>query len=157
VPLAASLFFPIASAIVHKSVVVRFRIHNGTPKMSKRLSALAFGLAIFLTSSLAQAQFGGIQIQVGGYGSGVRVGSYGYGNGYYGNGYYGNGYYGGNGYGNGFASPYYSNYSSRYGSYPSGYYNNGFGYHTYPTYGYGYSSPRYYAAPVRSYAVRRYR
>ena len=119
--------------------------------MFRRISSIAaLGATIVLTSSLAQAQFGGVQVQVGGYGTGVRIGNLGYGNGYYG------GY--GNGYGNGFVYPSYGNYGSRYGSYSnSGYYNNGFGYNTYPNAGYTYLAPRYYSAPIRSYPVRRYR
>ena len=112
--------------------------------MIQKLSvSAAFGLALLLTCSAAQAQFGGVQVQVGGYGSGVRVGNFAY----------GNGYYGGYGYGNGFATPYYSNYGNYYNRY-----NNGFGNNAYPTYGYGYVAPRYYA-PVRTYQVpvRRYR
>jgi hypothetical protein len=123
---------------------------KGTHVMIQKLSiSAALGMALFFCSSSAQAQFGGVQVQVGGYGSGVRIGNFGYGNGSY-NGYgYGNRGYG---YGNGFASPYYSNYGSRYGAY-----NNGFRYNSNPSYGYGYAAPRYYAAPIRTYPMRRYR
>lgn len=110
---------------------------------------------------LAQAQFGGLQVQVGGYGSGVRIGGMGYGNNYYGNSYgYGNGYgnrYGsGYGYGNGYGNSYHSSY----GNYrqPGTIYLNGgnsFGYRSYPNYSYGAS--RYYSPPVRRYAQRRFR
>ena len=119
--------------------------------MIQRLSiSAALSAAIFLTCSSAQAQFGGVQVQVGGYGSGVRIGNLSYGNGFYG------GY--GNGYGNGFFNPSYGNYGSQYGNYSNGgYYNNGFGYNNYPNAGYRYVAPRYYAAPIRSYPMRRYR
>lgn len=46
-------------------------------------------VAIVLSSRVGYSQFGGVQVQVGGYGTGVRVGNFGYGNGYYGG--YGNG------------------------------------------------------------------
>ncbi len=120
--------------------------------MNRFSIAVVFGTSVFLYSNLAQAQFGGVQVRVGGYGTGVRVGNFSYGNGLYGN--YGNGY----GYGNGFANPYYGNYSSGYGSYQNrGYYNNGFGYNNYPNAGYRYVAPQYYSVPTRSYPIRRYR
>ncbi len=125
--------------------------------MFRQLSVTAaLSAAIFLTGSLAHGQFGGVQVQVGGYGSGVRIGNFGYGNGY------GNSYY--NGYGNGFGNQYYGNYGSRYGNYGNGYSNN-YGYNNYGYNGYGYvpnsgyvvQSPRYYSVPSRTYSVRRYR
>lgn len=119
--------------------------------MIQRLSiSAALSAAIFLICSPVQAQFGGVQVQVGGYGTGVRIGNLGYGNGFYG----GNGY----GNGNGYFNPSYGNYGSQYGSYSNlGYSRNGFGYNKYPNAGYRYVSPGYYAAPNRSYPTRRYR
>ncbi len=122
--------------------------------MFRKLSVTAaLSAAIFLTSSLAHGQFGGVQVQVGGYGSGVRIGNFGYGNGY------GNSYY--NGYGNGFGNQYNGNYGSRYGNFGNGYSNyygnNGYGYGYVPNAGYVVQSPRYYSFPSRSYPVRRYR
>ncbi len=106
--------------------------------------------AFALSSSEVYSQFGGVQVQLGGYGSGVRIGNFGYGNGYYG------------GYGNGFGNTYYGNngnygYGSRFGNYSNGYYNNSYGYNSYPNAGYGYAAPRLYSAPVRVYSGRRYR
>ena len=128
--------------------------HNAKEfSMIQRLSiSAALSAAIFFTCNSAQAQFGGVQVQVGGYGTGVRIGNLGYSNGLYGG--YGNGY--GNGYG--YANPYNGNYGSQYGNYSNGgYYNNGYGYNNYPNAGYTYVAPRYYAAPIRSYPMRRYR
>ena len=109
------------------------------------LVTAALTAAFVLSSTEAYSQFGGVQVQVGGYGTGVRIGNSGYGNGYYG------GY--GNGYRNGFGNTYYGNY----GNYGYGNYNNGFGYNNYPNYGYRYAAPRVYSAPIRSYPGRRYR
>ena len=118
----------------------------------KILVTAALGAAFVLSTNAAHSQFGGVQVQVGGYGSGVRIGNFGY----------GNGYYGANGYGNGFGNSYYGNYGnngygSRYGNYSNGYYNNGFGYNNYSNSGYTYLAPRVYSAPLRSYPGRRYR
>jgi hypothetical protein len=119
--------------------------------MLKRIVfAVALSVAFVLSSSLTHAQFGGVQVQVGGYGSGVRLGSYGYGNGYYG------------GYGGGFANPYYGDqYLRNYGGFNNyrsgGYYGNGFRYNSYPGLNYGYPASRVYAAPLRGVAVRRFR
>jgi hypothetical protein len=108
------------------------------------LITVAIGTALLLSSRNAYSQFGGVQLQIGGYGNGGRIGNLSYGNGFYGNGY-GNPYYGNYGYG------------SRYGNYSNGYYNNGFGYNNYPNSGYRYTSPRVYSSPMRSYSGRRYR
>lgn len=108
------------------------------------LVTAALAAAFVLSSTEAYSQFGGVQVQVGGYGTGVRVGNLVYGNGYYG------------GYGNGFGNTYYGNYGN-YGNYSNGYYNNGLGYNNYPNYGYRYVAPRVYTAPIRSYAGRRFR
>ena len=114
------------------------------------LVSTAFFAAVVLSNSIGYAQFGGVQVQVGGYGTGVRVGNFTYGNGYaggYGNGY-GNQYYGNNGvYG----------YGRRYGNYSSGYNGNGFGYNGYATPSFRYAAPRIYSGPVLSYPSRRYR
>ncbi len=116
--------------------------------MFRKLSlTAALSAAIFLTSGLAHGQFGGLQLQVGGYGPGVRIGNFGYGNGYY------------NGYGNGFGNQYYGNYGNRYGDYGNGFSNN-YGYNGYgyvPNAGYTVQSRRYYSVPSRSYPVRRFR
>jgi hypothetical protein len=119
--------------------------------VSKKIAfALAWSVAFVFSSSVTQAQFGGVQVQVGGYGSGVRVGSYGYGNGYYG------------GYRGGFVNPYYGNqYSRNYGGFNTygngGYYGNGFRYNNYPSLNYGYRASRAYIAPLRSVTARRFR
>lgn len=142
--------------------------------MFGRISSLAAMAALSLCfSSLGQAQFGGVQVQVGGYGSGARLGGLGYGNSIYGSGYgnsyanrygygnrYGSGYGQVNGYGNGYG---YGNvYQSSYGNYsqPGTVYWNGgnlggMGYRSSPSYSYGAS--RYYSAPVRRYTQRRFR
>jgi hypothetical protein len=110
------------------------------------LLTTALATAFVLSSSEGYSQFGGVQVQVGGYGTGVRVGNLGYGNGYYG------------GYGNGFGNTYYGNYGNYgYRNYSNGYYNNGFGVNNYPNYGYRYVAPRVYSAPIRNYPGRRYR
>lgn len=153
-----------------RSILTRYHVMFTKLSVTAALSA-----AIALTSSFAHGQFGGVQVQVGGYGTGVRIGNFGYGNGYgssyyngYGNGY-GNSYY--NGYGNGFGNQYYGNYGSRYGNfgnygnaYSNNYGNNGYGYGYVPNAGYAVQSPRYYSVPSRnysvpsrSYTVRRYR
>jgi len=104
------------------------------------LRTAALSAAILMTGQLAQAQYGGVQLQFGNYGSGLRIGNYGYGNGIY----------------NGFG---YSNpvYSSRYGAYSNNGYYNGAGYNSYANNYYGYQAPRYYVTPSRSYPVRRFR
>jgi hypothetical protein len=116
------------------------------------LVAAVFAATIF-SNSTASAQFGGVQVQVGGYGSGLRIGNgaYGYGGNYngYGNGYYGNNYYGNGYYGNG--------YGSRFGNYSNGYYGNGGYYNSYPYSGYGYGVQRGYSVPYRGPVGRRYR
>ena len=133
---------------------VLFTFYGDMVMFRKHLVSSALFAAVILSSSIGYSQFGGVQVQVGGYGTGVRVGNFGYGNGYYG------GY--GNGYGNGFGNSYYGNngnygYGSRYGNYSNGYYGNGFGYNGYSTPTYRYVAPRVYSAPVRSYPARRYR
>ncbi len=112
--------------------------------MFRRLSTIAvFALAGCCTSPLAHAQFGGVQMQVGGYGNGIRIGGYGNGNGYYNYGY---------GYRNGYGNRFYGG-ESFYGGY-----NNGLPYTgLYPNFGYSYAPPVYYSAPFRSYPIRRYR
>ena len=57
--------------------------HNAKEfSMIQRLAiSAALSAAIFFTCSSAQAQFGGVQVQVGGYGTGVRIGNLGYSNG----------------------------------------------------------------------------
>jgi hypothetical protein len=117
--------------------------------MFRRLSTIAaIAVACFCSSQAAHAQFGGLSVQVGGYGSGVRVGGYSYGNGFY------NSY--GNGYRNGYGNPFYGTpYTS---SFNGGYYNNGRPYTgLYPNFGYSYVAPPYYYAPVRPYPIRRFR
>ena len=116
--------------------------------MFKKIATLAAFAAISLCFSVtAQAQFGGVQVRIGGYGPGAQLG--GYGNGYNG---YGNSY----SYGNG--------YQANYGTFaqPSAMYLNGgnfggFSYSSYPAITYGFGSPRYYATPARRYIGRRFR
>ena len=105
-------------------------------------------VAFVFSSNVTQAQFGGIQ--VGGYGPGIRVGNYGYGNSYYGR------------YGGGFGNPYYGNqYSRGYGGYNNfgfgGFYGNGNSFNRNPGFNYQYLGPRVYAAPLRGTVARRYR
>ncbi len=121
-------------------------------------------------SATSRAQYGGVQVQIGGYGPGVQWG--GYGNGYDNNHYsgFGNSYRYGNGYNNSYYSGYgnsyrYGNgYQLGYGSYsqPNGvYYSSGnyggFRYSSSPTISYGIASPRYYTTPVRRFSARRFR
>jgi hypothetical protein len=111
-------------------------------------------LACLCCADFSQAQYGGVQVRVGGYGTGVRVGGYGYGNALYGG--YGNGFGYGNGYGH-------SRYQNGYGyGRPSAVYldsgnNIGLRYNSYPTVGYRVATPRYYAAPMRRFGWRRFR
>ncbi len=115
--------------------------------MFRRVSMIAAGVAIcFCTNDVARAQYGGLRVQVGGYSNGMRMGGYGYGNGF--NSTYGNIYL--NGLGN-------QNYGNPYNNvYNGGYYNNGLPYTGfYPNFGSSYVAPYY--APVRPYAFRRYR
>jgi hypothetical protein len=106
----------------------------------------AIAVACVCTSDIAHAQFGGLQMRVGGYGSGIRIGGYGTRNGFYNS--YGYGYR--NGYGNQF-------YASPYGGVFYGGYNNGLPYTgLYPNFGYSYVPPYYYA-PIRPYPIRRFR
>lgn len=118
--------------------------------MFKRMVMIgAIALLSPLVGNVAQAQFGGVQVQVGGYGTGVRVGGFGYGNGFYNN--YGNNF--GNGYQNR-----YGNYRQMNGFYLNNGYNSSYGnVYGYPNAGYRYSTPRYYSAPVRRYSSRRFR
>ena len=113
------------------------------------------GVAFVFTSSLTQAQFGGVQVQMGGYGSGLRMGNFGYGNGYYGsygaglgNQFYGNPYYG-NRYTSGFGG--YNTYGDR------GYYGNGITYNRNFGLNRQYLAPRVYIAPRGGTVVRRFR
>jgi hypothetical protein len=139
-----------------------FLLYIGVFLMLRRISKLAFMVvATIAYSGFAEAQFGGLQLQIGGNGTGARIGNFSYGNGNYGG--YGNGYYGGygngynGGYRNGFGNSYYGNSyygnRSRYGSYSNGFYNNGFGANP----GYRYAAPRAYVTPNRSSYARRYR
>jgi hypothetical protein len=135
--------------------------------MAKRLLILAAFIAISSCfSETAQAQYGGVQVRVGGYGTGVQIGGFGYGNGIYSNYGYGNAY--GNGYrniyGNGYRNIYGNGYQVGHGNYqqPSANYLlgdsfGGLGPRTYPTMIYGTGTPRYYAVPLRRYAFRRFR
>ncbi len=86
------------------------------------------------------------------------VGGFGFGNGIY------NNYGYGNSYSNGYRNTYGSGYQSGYGGYQQPganfLYGNtwgGFGPNSYPSMSYGIGAPRYYAAPLRRYALRRYR
>jgi len=119
--------------------------------MFRRIAVvLACSGAFIFASSVTHAQFGGLQVQVGGFGSGVRMGNFGYGNGYYGR------------YGGGLGNPYYGNqFSSGFGGYNTygnrGYYDNGRTYGRYSGSNYRYLSPRVYATPGRTNTMRRYR
>ncbi len=127
--------------------------------MAKRFLILAAFAAISSCfSETSHAQFGGVQVRVGGYGTGVQVGGFGFGNGIY------NNYGYGNSYSNGYRNTYGSGYQSGYGGYQQPganfLYGNtwgGFGPNSYPSMSYGIGAPRYYAAPLRRYALRRYR
>jgi hypothetical protein len=108
----------------------------------------AIAVACACASNDANAQFSGVSVQVGGYGTGVRVGTYNYGNGYYNT--YGNGYR--SGYGNQiYASPY-------VGPFNGGHISNSLPYiSTYPSYGYRSAAPTIYTVPRRVYPIRRFR
>ena len=135
--------------------------------MFKSLTILAALTLVLLCSELTQAQFGGLQVQVGGYGNGLRVGGFGYGNGFnngYGNAY-GNSYGLRNGYGytNGYGNSYGNSYRSGYGStiqpsaiYLGGRVSNGYGYSNYPRVNYSYGAPRYFNSSMRRYGSRRF-
>lgn len=107
----------------------------------------------------AQAQYGGVQVRIGGYAPGVSWGGYGNGfnNNYNG---YGNNYYNGFGnnyrYGNGYQLGY-RNYSQPSAAYYSGGNYGGFRYSSYPTVTYGVVAPRYYSTPVGRIVARRFR
>ena len=119
--------------------------------MFRRIAIVAIcGLAFVFTNRATQAQFGGVQVQIGGFGTGVGVGNFGYGNGYYGR------------YGGGLGIPYFGNqYSSGFGGYNAfgnrGYYGNSRNYNRYSGLNYQYLAPRVYATPRRATAVRRFR
>jgi len=102
----------------------------------------SLGAVFLLSSTIAQAQFGGVSVQIGGYG---------YGNPNYRNFGYGNSNFRNYGYNN----PTYRNYYPSYGNNNNGYYNNG--YYNNRNGGYLYSSPNYYFAPQRAYPVQRFR
>lgn len=131
--------------------------------MFNKFAMLATLTVVLLGGEIATAQFGGLQVRVGGYGNGLSVGGFGYGNGFnngYGNGY-GNFYSGGNGYGygNNYGSVYqssYGNYSQPRAIYMGGGVNNGYGYTSYPTVNYSYGSPRYYNNSMRRFGPRRF-
>ncbi len=123
--------------------------------MFRKIAVVAVCSVAFVSESgITQAQFGGIQLQVGDYGPGLSIGNSGFSNGYY------DGYYGG--YRNGYGSPYYGNSYSRnysgYNTYGNGrYYGNSMSYSSYPIVNYGYRNSRAYVAPLRGIAVRRFR
>lgn len=124
-------------------------LNEGDLEMLKQIVILAAFAAMSLWFCTAlQAQYGGVQVQLGGFGVGVPFG--GYGNGYY-NGY-GNGYRYANGYpfGN-------RNYGQPSAVYLNGANSGGFRYNSYPTRSYGFGTPRYYTTPGRRYFSRRYR
>jgi len=107
----------------------------------------SLGSVVFLGSSIAQAQFGGLSLQFGGSGYGnPNFRNYGYGNPYYRN--FGN----------------YSNYNPNYRNYNNGYYNNGYYNNGYYNRGfnsnlnntYRYTSPNF-RTPQLGYPVRRAR
>ncbi len=117
------------------------------------LTLAAIALACSCLGQTALAQYGAVQVQVGGYGPGVIASDFGYGNAY-GNGYYGvynNGY--GNVYYNGYGQSYLNSYPQGYGYYrqsrvvyPNAYNYSGYSYRTYPGMGYGYGRVRYYSS-----------
>jgi len=101
----------------------------------------AIAVACICTSHVAHAQFGGLRLQIGGYGNGFYNS---YGNGYrsgYGNQYYGNQYY---------VSPYNNVFNGGYGNRVRPYTG------LYPNLGSSYVAPYYYA-PIRPFPIRRYR
>ena len=104
--------------------------------------AFSIGIIFFLANGTAKAQFGGLSVQMGGYGYGnSNYGNFGYGNPYYGN--YGYNY------------PNYRGYYPTFGGYNNGYYNRG--YNNSFNNGYRFNSPNFYATPQRGYSVRRFR
>lgn len=112
------------------------------------LILIAFAAIGSCLSATAQAQYRGLQVQVGNYGTGVQVGGMGYGNGLYnryGMGYGYRGYRNGVGYGR--PSTVYLN-GGNYG---------GYGYYANPVMSDGYGTQRFYPTPVRRYLQRRYR
>jgi len=145
--IAGFLFGFIHSAFVHF-------IMKGFLMFRKIAMVATCGVVFVFTGSITQAQFGGVQVQVGGYGSGLRVGNFGYGNGYYGGygGGFGNQYYGNQYYGNRYTSGYggYSTYGNR------GYFGNGITYNGYSGLNRQYVAPRVYASPLRRSVVRRF-
>jgi hypothetical protein len=132
-------------------LVSRFdeNLDEGNLEMVKKFAMLAAFAAMSLGfCTTLQAQYGGVQVRIGGFGPGVPFG--GYGNGYY-NGL-GNSYRYGNGYPMG-----YRNYGQPSAVYLNGGNSNGFRYGSYPTMSYGFGTPRYYTTPGRRYFSRRYR
>jgi hypothetical protein len=119
--------------------------------MFRNCSAMVvFTLAVVFSSQSVFSQFGGVQVQVGGYGRGVRIDNLGYGNTY--NGYgYGNAY---NGYGNRYNNSYNGNYGygNVMGNYPNSYYGNG-----YSNLGSQYVAPRAHVVPFRGRVGGKYR
>ncbi len=127
------------------------------------VSAITFALS--LTSQPANAQYGGLQVQVGGYGTGIGIGGLNYGNGYYnqyGNNYgYSNPYRASNGYYNRYGNSYrYGNgyQSNSYYRQPSAIYFNGgsyrnYGSGSYPNMTYRFGSPRSYST-ARNATIR---
>ena len=106
-------------------------------------TAFSLGAIILFAGGIAQAQFGGVSVQIGGNGYGNNYRNLGYGNPYYGNSYYGN-------YGS--RNLNYSNYGySNNGYFNNGYYNNGW------NGGYINSVPNYYRAPIGAAPIRRLR
>ncbi len=106
--------------------------------------------AMVLTGSLAHAQYGGVQVQLGSYGRGLGIAegygySYGPGNPYYDTTFYRAGYN---------SNPYrsygnqYSNFGPGYGSYAAPNYYGG---------GVRYQATRNYSIPAQRYQMLRYR
>jgi hypothetical protein len=114
--------------------------------MFRKFSIIAAFALVCFCADATLAQFGGLQMQVGGYGNGIRINQYGVGKGYY------------NSYGNGFRTGYgYYYYGGPYYRVFNGGLNNGRPYTgLYPNFGTSYVGPPiYYSAPV--YPVWRYR
>ena len=120
--------------------------HKGRKFMFRHLAIVfSLGSVIFLGSSVAQAQFGGLSFQIGGspYGN-SNFRNFGYGNPYYGN--YGN-------------FPNSRNFSPGYRSYNNGYVNNGYynrRFNNNLNNTYRYTSPNY-RIPQRGYSIPRAR
>jgi len=113
----------------------------------------SLGTVILLTSSIAQAQFGGVSVQIGGNGYGnSNFRNFGYGNSNYRNYGYGNSNYRNYGYNYTPFQSYYPNYRNI----NNGYYNNGF-YNNNLNRGFTFSSPNFYVGPQRGSTVRRFR